>query len=769
MGLSSINFSGLGTGIDTESVIKQLIAVEQRPQTLLQDAQKKLQQRQAAYNTVSAQLLGLQASASVLDRLRAFDLVTATTSDSDVATVTADTGAQTGAYAISVTDLAKAQVVSFAAQSSQTTPLGFTGQILVNGKAINVSASDSLSTLASNINAAGVGVTASILSPTTSSFVLTLGSNNSGLQGRITLSDTAGNTFLGTTLGLFGAGTALRNVVSASVAGSSLFTDSATSIATLQGQTAAPATTGNVTILGTAVTLDLSKSLSGIAADINAALGGTPATVVTTTDPITKASRQQLQISGVTSSADFTDNNNVLANLGFIQRNYNVGRELTAAQDAAFTVNGLAASRPTNTFSDVISGVTINLLKDGGAATNLTVSSDTARIKTNISDFVKAFNSTIDSISSLSQFDPDTGATGPLFGDSSVQSIVDGLVSTATGQFPGLPSSLSLLSQVGITLDQSNYLTINESTLSSALTSNLQGVAKLFRSYGTASDPAVQFVSSTVETQASTATGYTVSVTTPASQATLNAGAALGSNTLAATEVLTFGGPLFGTALDATLTSGYAITLQAGRTLDDIVSQINGDATLGRALSAFNNAGTLQLISKTYGAAAQFGVLSSVAASTTSSGIGTTMTSAQGVDVVGSINGETAAGSGQFLTGSQRGSTTAGNGKALGLQIRLTAASAGSYGTLTYTAGAANLLKNYITTQTDAFSGVLTSAAKSLQENIDDISDQITTLGQRLKSQEALLRDRFAAMEVAVIKIRNANAGLAQLAALNNS
>src|SRR5205085_2587060 len=120
--------------------------------------------------------------------------------------------------------------------------------------------------------------------------------------------------------------------------------------------------------------------LSTIASNINAAFGKTYANVVTVTDPISGASKQQLQISGVSGPGQIVDDNNVAANLGLIQRNYGSGRELTAAQDAHFTLDGLAASRATNAFSDAISGVTINLLKDTGTTT-INVSQDTSSIK----------------------------------------------------------------------------------------------------------------------------------------------------------------------------------------------------------------------------------------------------------------------------------------------------------------------------------------------------------------------------------------------------
>ncbi len=775
MSLSSINFSGLSSGIDTASIISQLIAVDRQPESSMKISIGYLQQRQTAYNSVAAQMLSLQSTASTLNNLRAFNLVTGTSSDETVATITAATGTQPGNHTITVANLATAQRISSSVQTSATTPLGFSGQILVNGKAITVKASDTLTNVAQNINASQPGVSASIIAPSANQFYLTINSSNSGLQGKISISDTAGNTFVGTTLGLFGAGSSLKNTISASQAGSNLFTDSATSIATLEGQTLVPPTVGNVSITATvagvpttqAVSIDLNKSLSGIASDINAAFGGPAipvAQVVSVADPITGAAKLQLQINGVAGTGNFTDDKNVLANLGILQNNLGAGRELTAAKDANFTLDGLAATRATNTFSDAITDVTINLLKDTGT-TNLTIISDTATIKSNITSFVKAFNDTIDTIESKSTFDSATGSTGSLFGDSTTASIVDSLVSQATSQFSGLPSNFSLLSQAGITLDQGDHLQVDEAALTAALQNNLSSVAQLFQAYGTPSDPSVQFVTSSDKTQPTGLAGYPVNITTPAQQAVITAGTAQ-SLVLAQDETLTFAGPPFGVLVTPTLVGGHTISLHAGSSVTDIASQINADPLVGKVLTATVVGGKLTFTSKQYGSAAEIAVISSIpdGGAGNTSGFGTTVLDKKGVDIAGTINGESATGVGQFLTGSLKGSNGTSNGKALGLQIRVTATAAGAYGSIGFTSGAANQVNGYINSQTDSYSGALSTAVAGLQSNIDDINKAITDLEASIKDHQITLQQQYTAMEVAVGRIKAASAGLSRLA-----
>ena len=517
----------------------------------------------------------------------------------------------------------------------------------------------------------------------------------------------------------------------------------------------APAS-GTVTINGQSVALDLANdSLSAIATKINTAGTGAGAIVATVTDPISGNSRQQLQLTNLTSSSD---SNHILENVGLLAKAYGTGRQLTAGQDAQFTLDGLTASRASNTITDAISGVTFSLKGTAGSTANITVNRDTDTIKNNIQAYVKAFNDSIDTVSAYSQYDSGSGSTGVLFADGTMQSLVDGLYDQVTGNVSGLPSSMANISQAGIALNQNGRLEINDAALTTALNDNLDGVARLFRAYGTPSDAAVQFVTSTDKTQPSSSsqsTGYEVAITQAAKQANLTAGIAGG--TLSASETLTFGGSLFGTS-STDLTTGYNLTIQAGSTLADIASKINGDTKLGATLAASVVGGKLNIVSKTYGSSVNFAVKSSQAASGSNSGIGSTIVTATGVDVAGTLNGEAATGIGQFLSGNLTG------GKANGLQVRVTAATAGIYGRVSLSRGVADLMRGYVTSMTDAFNGGLTSVTTNLDTQLKGYDADLESLAERVKTKESTLRQQFAAMEGAVVRIKSASAGLSQLA-----
>ena len=653
MSVSGVNFSGLSSGLDTESIISKYLTIARQPETIYKAQQSALQTKQTAYTTVSAKLIAFQLAAQSLNKLRAFNAVTADSSDATVATATAVTGTQAGAYNITVSSLATAQVLSSAAQSSQTAALGFEGQVVINGKAVTIHSGDNLQNVAADINGAGAGVTASIIQPKPGQFYLTIGSNSSGVQGAISLSDTGSGAFLSNTLGFLDSSgaTSLKNAIGTTGAASDKFTDAGTSVGTLLGLSS-PAS-GTVVIEGQAINFDLAHdSLATLASKVNqAGIPGVSAQVVASTDPLTSAVTQQLQING---TQNLSDANGVLKTLGITTVALGAGRQTTAAADATFTLNGLTATRPTNSFSDAVSGLTINLIKTG--STTVTVSTDTATIKSEINAYVTAFNDVINTVQTNAQYDPSTKTGGPLFGDGTTESIVDSLTKGVTDSVANLGGGkVNNLADIGITLAQDGTLSVNDSKLTTALGGNLSDIGRLFRADGAPSSNLVTFVSTNSHTKTSPKEGYAVQITQPATQAVYTAKTAQTGN-LAQDETLTFAGSLFGANNTINpLLGGHVVHLAAGSSLADVVSTINADSVVSKQVTASVVNGKLTLTSKNYGSSAQFYVGSGVAdqQNGASSGIGTTPQKVAGLDVAGTINGETATGVGQYLTGSQ--------------------------------------------------------------------------------------------------------------------
>ena len=151
-----------------------------------------------------------------------------------------------------------------------------------------------------------------------------------------------------------------------------------------------------------------------------------------------------------------------------------------AATDASATVDGVTFNRSSNTISDIITGVTLNLESLGTGTLN--ISTDRTTITANVQDFVDGFNALITFIDEQTEFDTETFATGTLFGNSSVQGLETSLRRIATGQVTGLGASFDFLSQIGITTQNDGMLALDEAVLDQALTTDLDNVVDLFTS-----------------------------------------------------------------------------------------------------------------------------------------------------------------------------------------------------------------------------------------------------------------------------------------------
>ncbi len=738
--ITGINFAGLASGIDTEAIIQKLIELQSRPLQRLMVRKSELSARMSAFDQFRGLVNNLQTAAGALSVKNAFNLIRATSSDTQVATVTASTDALPGTYELRVSKLAQAHKIISGAHASATAELGATGQFMVNGKIIEVNPSDTLTTIASKINAANAGVTASILNGDNGQVFLTLTATHTGAESRIQLADVGGYNIIVPTLKLVSYAEFIRNQ-QGNAALSERFTDSGTPLGTLF-QMSSP-TSGTIQINGVAVSIDFATdSLNTIASRINnAGIPGVTASVVSET--VNGTTYYRLKIEGASGVPTFTDNNNILKNLGILQNQYE--RELVQAQDAEFSVDGINFKRSTNQITDVIPGVTLNLLS--ADATNpktvtITLSRDYDGIKGSITSFINAFNSLVDFIKQNASFDKETLKGGILFGDSTISLIQDTLVRQITDVVQGLDGTLRALSQVGVQLGQDGKLTLDEGKLMQMLNSDLTGVSRLFIANGTTTNTQIAFVSATDATRPSPATGYEVVITQVATRATASASIAqTGASTT--DERLTFSGSLFGN-------EPYTLVIPAGSTIDDTIARINSDARLKNLVVASKDSeGRLVIQARNYGSASSFTVVSDQAASATSSGIGTTAINAQGQDVAGTINGEPATGQGQFLTGNS------GNPNTAGLQIRVLATTPGTYGAVIFTRGVADQVRQYAKSITDIVNGDLTLATNTLQDQIKAIDEQMQSIREEISRREQMLRQQFARLESALSQMQS--------------
>lgn len=745
--ITGINFAGLATGIDTESIIQRLVEMQSRPLQQLMVRKSQLNARMSAFDQFQGLVRNLQTAAGALSTRNAFNILKGTSTDTNVVTVNPSAEALPGTYEIRVSRLAQAHKIVSGAHSSDTAELGVSGRFLLNGKMIEVSANDTLRSIATKINNANAGVTASILRADGDQYYLTLTANETGRNSQIQLAEIGGNLILTPTLKLVTYEEFVRNQ-QANAALSSRFRSATESIGSQLGITGAPS--GTIRINGVDIAIDFgTDSLERIANKINGAGAGVTASVETETENGTTYYR--LKIEGGSRLPEFEDPDNLLKQLGVLQNRYQ--NELVQAQDAEFTIDGFTFRRSKNQVSDAIPGVTFTLLSadpTNPKTATITLTRDTEAVKKNVQGFIDAYNALVDFIKQNASFDKETLETGVLFGDTTVSLVRDSILQRIMNPVDGLDSSLRVMAQVGVMLGEDGKLTLNESTLLQKLGEDLNGVIRLFTAQGTATDPNITFVSATDATRPSPIGGYEVVITQVATKAKAVAGTA---QTAARTtsETLIFSGSLFG---DET----YSITLDPGTTIDDTIARINNDPRLKNLVVASKDAdGRLVIEARNYGSASSFRVVSNRAAGPDNSGIGADGIDANGQDVAGTINGEPATGRGQFLTGDT------GNPNTDGLQIRVTATTPGTYGVVHFTRGVADLVRLYARQATDITNGDLKYARDTLQDQIKAIDDQMQRIREEVSRRQIMLREQFARLERSISQMQSQSARLAAM------
>lgn len=145
------------------------------------------------------------------------------------------------------------------------------------------------------------------------------------------------------------------------------------------------------------------------------------------------------------------------------------------ATNATFTVNGLSIERSTNTVSDVIDGVTLNLASaDNTKTLTLAVAQDTEAITKKLNDFVSAYNKLAGTVSSLHQ------KGGSLEADNSAKSVIYNLQGVFNEPASIAGGNYSWLAEVGISFKKDGTLALDSSAFTKALESNFDGVVSMF-------------------------------------------------------------------------------------------------------------------------------------------------------------------------------------------------------------------------------------------------------------------------------------------------
>ncbi|MEC9490269.1 MAG: flagellar filament capping protein FliD [Halanaerobiales bacterium] len=159
--MADLSLGGLATGMDTDSIINQLVQLEQRPIYNYQQEISELEQTKGAWRDINSRLDNLENKLTDLKLSSTYNSRTANSSNEDVVTATAGNSANEANYDITVNQVATAQRLIGARKT------GFSAAaddvITLNGTDVNISAGDSLSDISSKINDADSGYSASVI------------------------------------------------------------------------------------------------------------------------------------------------------------------------------------------------------------------------------------------------------------------------------------------------------------------------------------------------------------------------------------------------------------------------------------------------------------------------------------------------------------------------------------------------------------------------------------------------------------------------------
>lgn len=480
----AISAGGLITGIDTESLINQLLSLERKPITRLNTQISALKKQQTAVRSVRTQLLSLRNKVQDFRLNQVFNAFNSDSSNKEVLTSTVS-GANPvqGSFALDITQLASATTAASSAKlgspinntatldtSGINTPVD-AGTFTINGVQFTVDpATQSLDDIINDINGSAAGVTASYNATTDT----------------VTIANTAGSN---TNLINFGAQGDTSNLLSAiklkgatqstNLSGSTEVTSTvnlgavdSTDVINTVNFSGGAVTAGSFSINGISITIDPTvDSVQDVLQRINASDANVTASFDSASDKIRLTSNTLGSRTIAFGAGSDTSNFLTVANL--------TSATQEAGNDATFTVNGGATlTRNTNEVNDAIAGVTLKFLSQG--TSTVTVISDNDKIIEGVKSFIDEFNTTVNQIRDI------TGVGKDLAGDGGIRTIESYLRSNIFNQIPGLSGDYASFLDIGISTGddfsatEAPQLKLDEEKFRKALQADRINVERIF-------------------------------------------------------------------------------------------------------------------------------------------------------------------------------------------------------------------------------------------------------------------------------------------------
>lgn len=190
----------------------------------------------------------------------------------------------------------------------------------------------------------------------------------------------------------------------------------------------------------------------------------------------------EMVLTGTEDAADIsyssTSGDDILNKLGITDSTGAFSDVLQTSQAAKFSLDGISMTRDTNDITDVLTGVTFNLLQatTSGATLNISIEPDTSQISTAVQTLVTNYNTFRDAViaQQATASDGTADSSAVLFGDGTMRDIMGSLQNALNSTVGGLT-----MADLGLSFNEKNELSLDTSTLSNVLSTNLSGVTTL--------------------------------------------------------------------------------------------------------------------------------------------------------------------------------------------------------------------------------------------------------------------------------------------------
>jgi len=382
-----------------------------------------------------------------------------------------------GTYAIKVANLATPEQIASDNFSSSSTALGYSGDMLINGKDISVASTDTLGSIAAKINDANAGVSANVLTVSGNQYRLVLQSTSTGTSS-MALRDGDASDVL-ESLNLLNDSTPAFLNASGANALSDSFSSESTPVGISPLLSLTSPQSGSIQIEGSdsnwySVSVNLkTDSLQTIANNItNAAIPGVTASVVPTTTNGTTTYQLQITNTAGSSPPSMKDSNSILDTLGLYGGT--VKNVLQAGQNANLSVDGYNVTSASNTVTGVINGVTLNLTgTNPTTAINLNITADNSGLSSQVSTLVSDISTALAFINSQNTVNSSSASAtaNVLMGNGNLFTMKNTIVNTLLENIPG-NSTYTTAGSIGIDFASDGTVSLDSDTFDAALSAN---------------------------------------------------------------------------------------------------------------------------------------------------------------------------------------------------------------------------------------------------------------------------------------------------------